>query len=181
MEESNQKGWMKLYRRMLQWGWYDDVAVKVTFIHCLLKANIKEKYWHKIRIPPGGFVTSLSKLSTETGLSRDQVRRALKCLQDTGEITRISHGNSTLIVLNNWEKFQISENIIPRQSYAESHTNSTADPTLGHTTKEIKNIRNKEYKNIGSCEPSYTLSSTSLEKEEFEMTINKILGGKEND
>lgn len=154
MEESNQKGWLKLYRKMLQWGWYDDVAVKVTFIHCLLKANIKEKHWHKIRIPPGGFVTSLSKLATETGLSRDQVRRALRCLQDTGEITRASHGNSTLIVLNNWEKFQISEKSIPHLAYTESHTDPTANPTPTHTTKEYKNIRNKEYKNIGAGAPS---------------------------
>lgn len=147
MEESNQKGWLKLYRKMLQWGWYDDVAVKVTFIHCLLNANIKEKHWHKIRIPPGGFVTSLSKLATETGLSRDQVRRALRCLQDTGEITRASHGNSTLIVLNNWEKFQIFEKSIPHLAYTESHNDPTANPTPTHTTKEYKNIRNKELKN----------------------------------
>ena len=38
-----QGGFIKLYRSMLQWEWYDDVNVKVLFLHLLLKANYEEK------------------------------------------------------------------------------------------------------------------------------------------
>ena len=54
MEESNQKGWIKLYRKMLKWRWYDDAVVKSAFIHCILMANITDAEWHQYDIPKGG-------------------------------------------------------------------------------------------------------------------------------
>lgn len=161
MEESNQKGWLKLYRRMLDWGWYDDLAVKSAFLHCLLKANIEEKEWHGITVPKGGFVTSIAKFSSESGLSKDQTFRAWKCLEKSGEITRTSKSNYTLIVLNNWYKFQFKSestqkqnetNPKPNQSQSKKNPKQTRNQL--DTTKEIKNIRNKEYKNIGAGAPS---------------------------
>lgn len=55
-------------------------------MHCLLKANWKETTWHGIQLKPGQFITSLSSLSKETGLTVKQVRTALDHLMKTGEI-----------------------------------------------------------------------------------------------
>ena len=146
MEESNQKGWLKLYRKMLDWGWYDDTTVKSAFIHCLLKANIEDTEWHGEYLPAGSFITSIANFSAESGLSKNQTRRAWKCLEKSGEITRKAHNRYTQIIVNNWAKFQ---------SYERTGTNKPqTDHKQTTTDKEYKNIRNKEYKNIGAGAPS---------------------------
>ena len=157
MEESNQKGWLKLYRRMLDWGWYDDLAVKSAFLHCLLKANIEDTEWHGEYLPAGSFITSIANFSAESGLSKNQTRRAWKCLEKSGEITRKAHNRYTQIIVNNWAKFQSYERTGTNKPQTD-HKQSTNKPQTDHkqstTDKEYKNIRNKEYKNIGAGAPS---------------------------
>lgn len=157
MEESNQKGWLKLYRRMLDWGWYDDLAVKSAFLHCLLKANIEDTEWHGEYLPAGSFITSIANFSAESGLSKNQTRRAWKCLEKSGEITRKAHNRYTQIIVNNWAKFQSYERTGTNKAQTD-HKQSTNKPQTDHkqstTDKEYKNIRNKEYKNIGAGAPS---------------------------
>ena len=157
MEESNQKGWLKLYRKMLDWGWYDDTTVKSAFIHCLLKANIEDTEWHGEYLPAGSFITSIANFSAESGLSKNQTRRAWKCLEKSGEITRKAHNRYTQIIVNNWTKFQSYERTGTNKPQTD-HKQSTNKPQTDHkqttTDKEYKNIRNKEYKNIGAGAPS---------------------------
>jgi len=50
-------GFVKLYRSMLKWEWYDDINVKVLFLHLLLKANYEDKRWRGIEIKKGEIVT----------------------------------------------------------------------------------------------------------------------------
>ena len=33
------EGWISLYRKFLDWQWYDYPTVKIVFLHCLLSAN----------------------------------------------------------------------------------------------------------------------------------------------
>ena len=37
------EGFIKLYRKMLEWGWYDDGPTKDVFIHLLLIAELMRK------------------------------------------------------------------------------------------------------------------------------------------
>lgn len=39
------EGWIKLYRKFLNWEWYKDNNVKIIFLHLLLTANHKDKKW----------------------------------------------------------------------------------------------------------------------------------------
>ena len=39
------EGWIKLHRQILDWEWYDDINVKVLFLHLLLTANYEDKKW----------------------------------------------------------------------------------------------------------------------------------------
>ena len=179
MEESNQKGWLKLYRKMLDWGWYDDTTVKSAFIHCLLKANIEDTEWHGEYLPAGSFITSIANFSSESGLSKNQTRRAWKCLEKSGEITRKAHNRYTQIIVNNWAKFQSYERTGTNKPQTD-HKQSTNKPQTDHkqttTDKEYKNIRNKEYKNIGAGAPSsgdILPPSPSLLLEDREIYIEK--------
>ena len=77
---------IKIYRKMLSWEWYTDVNTKTLFLHCLLKANWKDGSWHGYTYKRGQFITSLTTLARETGLTVKQVRTALKHLERTGEV-----------------------------------------------------------------------------------------------
>ncbi len=91
---------------MLKWQWYDDIKVKALFLHLLLKANFVEAKWRGMIILPGQLITSVEKLSVETGLSIKEVRTALKKLQDTEEIQVKTTNKSTLITVNKYEQYQ---------------------------------------------------------------------------
>lgn len=66
---SSKNGYIKLYRKMIDWGWYRDTNVKILFLHLLLIANFKESNFEDIIIKPGQMITSISSLAKETGLT----------------------------------------------------------------------------------------------------------------
>jgi len=97
---------IKIYRKMLDWEWYDDNNTKIVFLHCLLKANWKPCKWHGIEIQPGQFITSLQTLADETQLTVKQVRTALDHLISTGEVASIRQSKCRVITVNNWVDYQ---------------------------------------------------------------------------
>lgn len=98
--------YLKLHRKMLQWGWYGDTNTKAVFIHCLLKANWKPGEWRGIHYEAGQFITSLQTLAVETNLTVSQVRTSIRHLKMTGEIADLSQGNYRVITVNNWVEYQ---------------------------------------------------------------------------
>jgi len=98
--------WVKIYRKFLEWEWYDDINTKVLFLHILLKANFKEKKWRGITIKRGQHITGRFVLSKETGLSEQQVRTSLDKLISTNEITKFSTPTYTILTINNYDKYQ---------------------------------------------------------------------------
>ena len=106
--------WIKLNRRILDWGWYGDINTKVMFIHCQLKANWTAGEWHGVQYDPGEFITSLPSLCEETGLTNQQARTALKHLEATGELTVRTTDRATgkqlnrcrVIQVNKWSQYQ---------------------------------------------------------------------------
>ena len=62
-------GFVKIYRKFVDWEWYTDINTKTLFLHLLLTVNYEEKKWRGTVIERGQIVTSLSSLSEETGLT----------------------------------------------------------------------------------------------------------------
>lgn len=129
---------VKLYKKMLDWEWYQDVNTKVLFLHCLLKAEWYSGSWQGIHYEPGQFITSLPRLSKETGLTIQQVRTALKHLISTGELTDHQQANARVITVLKWNEYQS----INRQL---TDDQQTANRQLT-ACKEYKNNKNKRYK-----------------------------------
>lgn len=100
------EGWISLYRKFLEWEWYDYPTVKIIFLHCLLSANHKTKKWRDISIKRGQFVTSYEKLATLNGLTIQQVRTALEKLASTQEITYQSTRQYSIITVKNYNLYQ---------------------------------------------------------------------------
>jgi hypothetical protein len=99
-------GFVQLHRQILQWEWYQNPNVKMLFIHCLLKANHKDKKWQGILVHRGSFITSHATLAKELGLSVKKIRTALNHLISTGEVAKHSNNLHTVITINNYDLFQ---------------------------------------------------------------------------
>ena len=72
--------YIKVSRKLLDWGWYRDEHTKSLFLHCLLKANWKDGEFRGIVIKRGQFATSIPKLQVELELTSNEVRTAIKHL-----------------------------------------------------------------------------------------------------
>ena len=99
-------GYIKLFRKILSWQWYSKSVIKDVFLHLLLLASFKEKKWCGIIIKEGQVVIGTQKLADDLGFTRQQVRTALKKLEESGEITKDSTNKYTLITIEKWHEYQ---------------------------------------------------------------------------
>jgi hypothetical protein len=133
---TNQQGWIKLHRQILEWEWYSDNNCFRLFLHLILKANHKEKRFKGIELKVGSIVTSRDLLARETGLSSQQIRTALTKLISTNEITSVTSSQGTIIQIVSYEKYQVSTNEITN----EQPTNNQQATTNNNVNKEKKFI-----------------------------------------
>lgn len=139
---ASSNSWIKIYRKFLKWEWYDDINVKVLFLHCLLKANYKDKKWHGIEVKRGSFLTTIRGLAKETGLTPMQIRTALNKLKTTHEITQSSNANYTVITISNYEKYQTNNTLNNKPVTHQQHTDNTP---ITHTIEYIEeNIEERD-------------------------------------
>lgn len=129
-------GFIKLHRKMLYWEWYDDVVVKTVFIHILLRCSYTDFSWHGKQFYAGQYITSVAHLSEETHLTVAKVRNALSKLSKSGEITKHSTNEYTVITVKNWFTYQTDDK--QNTNDYETENNQTA------TSKEKKNKRKKD-------------------------------------
>lgn len=102
-----ESGYIKLYRSLLNWEWYDDINTKTVFLHLLLTVSIADNQWHGITIKRGSRVSSYAVLAKETRLTERQVRTAISHLETTGELTRHKYPKFTVFAINNYDKYQL--------------------------------------------------------------------------
>ena len=131
--------WIKLSKEIVYWEWFKDNNTFKLFIYCILKANWKDSKFEGIEVKRGSFVTSLKKLSEETGLSIQNVRTSLKKLNSTQELTQQAHGKFTILSVKNYNLYQ------------EANMMSNTELTQGQhgTNTQVTTI--EEYKNNKVC------------------------------
>ena len=98
--------WIKLPRMFMNWQWYQNTYMVHLYLYLLLNANIENKLYFGISIQRGECLVSLSTLSRDTGISRDSVKRYLKKLKDTKDISYKKLSKGRIIVLLDFDKFQ---------------------------------------------------------------------------
>lgn len=130
------QGFIKLYRKMLDWEWYKNQNVKDVFIHCILKANWKGGNFQGHEIPRGSFVSSIGAIADELDLTSQKVRTALKNLQKTKNLTIKTTNKFSIITINNYDEFQeINKQLTNNQQ------TTNKQPNNNRRREEIKNIR----------------------------------------
>ena len=138
-----ENGFIVLNRKILNWEWYDDVNVKILFLHLLLTVNYEDKNWRGITIKRGQRVTSISKLSAETKLSVKQIRTALNKLIATNEVANETTAQHSIITVNNYSKYQDRAN----ETASEGQTEGKRGANEGQQWNK-DNKANKEKQNI---------------------------------
>lgn len=101
-----EEGWIKLHRTLIKWEWYDDIPVKVLFIHFLITVNHADGNYRGRKILRGQRWTSIGHIATETGLSVKQVRDSIEKLQTTGEIKTQGASNGTMVTVCKYDTYQ---------------------------------------------------------------------------
>lgn len=138
-------GFICLFRDFLCWSWYLDINTKVLFVHMLLKANWKEGRFRDITVPRGSFVSSVAKLSEETGLTNDEVRTAISHLISTKEITKRSTNRYTVFTVVNYALYQDAPEQFPSSPQPipvlfpiiKQRNKGTKEPNLGNIINDI--------------------------------------------
>lgn len=154
------EGWIKVHRKLVDWEWYNDINVKVVFLHLLLTANHKEKQWKGQTILRGQKLTSIEHLADDVGLTFQQTRTALKKLKSTHEITIKTTNKNTLITIekfNNYQ-FEIDEdnkqnnkqfnNLITNNQQTNNKQITTNKNEKNDNNDNIKKEKNKKRKNL---------------------------------
>lgn len=143
--------YVKLYRSLMDWEWFQDSHVTHVLIYLMLDANWKAGRFLGIDVPPGSTVTSREKISKGTGLSEKAVRIALDKLEQGRVIERNRAGNGQLVTLVNWAKFQPDEDNRGRLRAGEGAdlgpTKGQRKGRLGASIEEGKKLRMEEGKN----------------------------------
>ena len=176
--ECSGKAFIKIYRKFLEWEWYDDANTKVLFIHCLLRANWKPCKWHGVDLEPGQFVTSLASLAEETQLTVRQVRVALDHLKMTGEVTSKCQSKYRIITVNNWNCYQGSDKQNDKQMTNKRQA-SDKQVTTDKEYKEIEEVKESkhiygEYKHVRLTQKQYDKLVADFGEDDTKAAIRKL-------
>ena len=129
-------GFVKIHRKLIMWGWYQDNVIKSVFLHLLLTANYKETPWMGRVIEPGQVIVGMQKMADELGFTRQQVRRAITKLKSTNEITTETTNKFTIVTIVNWGDYQSNEEIATNKTTSNSTNEEPTKNQQRTTTKE---------------------------------------------
>ncbi len=110
---SQNVGWVKLHRKLLESPLSENPNHLVVWIHLLLRASYgsRKAYFggKQIVLQPGQLIIGYTKLSEYTGLPRSTCRRAVEAAAKRNAIGTQSEREATLITVLNWESYQERE------------------------------------------------------------------------
>lgn len=168
-------GWIKLYRKLVDWEWYSDSDTKDVFIHLLLTANHTDSKWRGQEVKKGSVITSLESLASPLGISIQRVRTALNHLQKTGEIEKISTNKNTKIIVVNYSLYQSLMDFKNKQlTYSQQITNNQLT-----TNKNVKNEKNVRIESNALAKKSYGVYSNVHLTDSECQTLDKDFGNTE--
>ena len=142
---------IKLYDKILNWEWFGHPNTLSLFIYLLVKAYYKDTTIGGKVIRRGQLVTSLTRISTDCGMTIQQARTALSHLISTGEITDEASNQNRIITVVKYDDYQSSTgestgnqqaiNMRPnRQSTCESTRDSTTYIEYIEDNRKDRNI-----------------------------------------
>ena len=176
--------WIKLYRKICDWGWYHEPNMVHLYVYFMLKAKLVIN--NDSRSEAWQLNSTLRLLTKATGISEKSIRTCLARLQRTGEILYlpgVAHKQS-VITLCNYDSYQAAKNstntVLTQEQHSsntvltqEQHSSNTALTTLKeYKNKEIKNI-DDDIAHVREGDFVEVLEVTEVEKENEQKKSNK--------
>jgi len=139
---------IKVFRKLSEWEWYQDSKMVHLFIHLLIHANYKDNRWRGVSIKRGQLPTGIDSLHEKTHISKQSIRTRLKRLKSTGEITIKPTNNFSIITLCHYELYQNKNSQINKPTNKQITSDQQTDNKRITTLKEGeegKNEKNNTY------------------------------------
>lgn len=133
-------GYIRLYRSLLSWEWFQDSATLHVFLFLLLSACFAPVRHEGVSLAPGQLITSFRTICRHTGLSDSQVRTAIRHLKSTHEITQQSSTRFTVITITNFQRYQ---SLLPHAPSPSARTPSAQQP---HKNKNVNHVNHEKKK-----------------------------------
>ena len=136
-------GFITLHRKLLDWEWHDNPNTLSVFIHILLGANHEDSRFQGMEIKRGQLVTSISSLSTSTGMSFQQARTAIDHLISTGEITSKAYSKFRVITVVKYDEYQKpTSKLTSKQQASNKQVNKQITSESAANQQQYNNINN---------------------------------------
>ncbi len=166
--------WIKLHNKFLKWEWYKNKNTKILFIHCLLKANWRDEKFEGVEVKRGSFVTGRKQLSKELDLSEQEIRTAIKHLKSTNEITITSTNTFSIITINNYDKYQVINQVINQRATSEQPQYKNIDTSYTSTINNIEQILGRTLNTVEYELVDYWLENYDWKKIEYALKETMI-------
>ena len=159
------KGWIKIYRAMLEWEHFKEPRVVTVFLAFLFNAD-----------KTGKTNIKLDELMSLTGLSHNTVTGAIAKLVKSGEITRVKQGQIITTTINKWNGYQAN---LSTQNLGECEDLSTQN--LGEqndlSTQKMGEQESLSTQNLKSIDPK---NGTIINPKNGSIIYNKNNNKKDN-
>ena len=165
--------WIKLYRKICDWGWYHEPNMVHLYVYFMLKAKLVIN--NDSRSEAWQLNSTLRLLTKATGISEKSIRTCLARLQRTGEISYlpgVAHKQS-VITLCNYDSYQaakISTNTVLTQ---ERHNN--IESVSEHNNSQISAQKERDITRCNYDRYQATKNSTNTVLTQEQHSSNTVL------
>ena len=126
------------------WRWYHNSTMVHLWVNLLISAREEDGWYGMIEVKRGQVITSLSKLSAETGISIRKIRTCLSNLVKSGEIKEITNNHYRIITIIDYDMYQKADVVYSKGSHTETKENDKRNDNITTCiSKDNKNICDK--------------------------------------
>lgn len=151
-----EEGWIKVYRKMKGWTWFNDRYTLHLFMHLLLSVNHEDGECNGIKVKAGSLATNVLQLADILDMSRNYVKRSIRNLIETGELEvemYKTNARLSIFTVKNWKKYQSdghSVMVTPCPSQSDGHSDGhNVTNTLPYNKKKQEDVINSAHASDG--------------------------------
>ena len=158
--------WIKLYRKICDWGWYHEPNMVHLYVYFMLKAKLVIN--NDSRSEAWQLNSTLRLLTKATGISEKSIRTCLARLQRTGEISYlpgVAHKQS-VITLCNYDSYQATKKSTNTVLTQERHNNIESVSEHNNSQISAQKERDITHCNYDSYQATKISTNTVLTQEQ---------------
>lgn len=157
-------GWIKIHRSIWDNPWMQNADVLGAWVYILLNVAYQPEdvifEGKRITLNPGQGLFSMRQVAKILGVSKSKLNRTISLFRSETQIETQASPRNTLITVVNWSKYQT---VGTQNGTRMGHKRDTSGTQSEHLPINIKNLRNKEIKNVYG-----TYQNVFLTDEEFQ-------------